>query len=86
MIRSFVRSFAVAVATLSVAAAAASQALPGDQSRWSLDFRARMEQPSAPPIKVRMSGDWSSTITAVHDGEYDAQLQLANVHVSGDSS
>jgi hypothetical protein len=88
MIRSFVRSLAVAVATTSVAvaAAAASQALPGDQSRWSLDFRARMEQPSAPPIEVRMIGDWTSTITAVHDGEYDAQLQLANVHVTSDSS
>ena len=88
MIRSLIRSFAVAVATTSVAvvAAAASQALPGDQSRWSLDFRARMEQSSAPPVEVRMIGEWSSTISAVHDGEYDAQLQLADVHVTGDSA
>lgn len=86
MIRIFVKSFAVAVATILVAAAAASQVQPGDQSRWSLDFRARMEQNSARPIEIHMMGDWTSTITDTHAGEFDAQLQLADVHFTGDAA
>lgn len=83
MMRTIVRSFAVAVATTLVAAAGFSEVHPGDQSRWSLDFCARMEQSSAKPIEIRMLGEWTSTITAVRTGEYDAQLQLANINFKG---
>lgn len=84
MIRTHVRSFALAVATTLVAAAGFSQVQPGDQSRWSLDFRASMEQSSAHPIEVHLIGDWISTVDAVRAGEYDAQLQLANIEFAGD--
>jgi len=92
MIRMIPASFVLAVATALVAAAAGSAAVgpvqriqPGDQSRWSLDFRARMEQPSAQPIEIHMIGGWISTISAVRDGEYDAQLQLGDVQFAGDA-
>jgi len=88
MMRTIVRSFAVAVATILVAGATAagSQALPGDQSRWSLDFSTSLQQQSASPIEAHIKGEWTSTITAVRAGEYDAQLQLADVHFTGESS
>jgi hypothetical protein len=80
-------SLVLAVATTLVAAAAASaQPLqPGDQSRWSLDYRASMEQTSAHPIEIHMIGGWTSTVSAVRNGEYDAQLQLADLHFAGDA-
>jgi hypothetical protein len=86
MMRLIVRTYALAVATTLVAAAGFSQTQPGDQSRWSLDFNARMEQRSAPPIEVHLAGDWTSTISAVRAGQYDAQLQLSDVHFSGDAA
>lgn len=90
MIRSIFRSFVLAVATTFVAAAGFSQVQavqvqPGDQSRWSLDFSARMEQSSAHPIEIHMNGDWISTIVAVRPGQYDAELQVANVQFTGDA-
>jgi len=91
IVRIVVRSSALAVATTLVAAAGFShtqavQAQPGDQSRWSLDFRTCLEQPSATPIEVHIVGDWTSTITAVRAGQYDAQLQLSDLHFSGDAA
>jgi len=85
MKRTLVRSFALAVATTLVAAAGFSQVQPGDQSRWSLDFRASMEQSSAHPIEIHLAGDWTSTVVASRDGEYDAQLQLAHIQLTGDT-
>ena len=86
MIRILAASLGLAVATTLVAAAAASPTVqPGDQSRWSLDFRASMEQPSARPMEVHMQGGWSSTISAVRAHEYDAQLQLADLQFTGDA-
>src|ERR1700722_4536875 len=85
MIRTMIRLFAFAVATTLVAAAATSQIQPGDQSLWSLDFQSRMDQHSAPPIAIHMTGGWTSTVTAVRVGEYDAQLQLADVQFAGDA-
>ena len=87
MIRTMLRSFAVVAATTSVAvaAAAASLPLPGDQSRWSLDYRAAMQQKSASAIEIHLNGEWTSTICAVRDGEYDAQLQLSDLRFSGDA-
>jgi len=88
-------SLLLAVATTLVAAAATSAAAqtiptaqpsnPGDQSRWSLDFSARMEQTSARPIEVHMLGSWTSTIVATRAGDYDAQLQLADLQFTGDA-
>ena len=83
MIHTILRSFAVAVAATLVAAAASSEARPGDQSRWSLDFHVRMEQHSASPIEVQIAGDWIETVAAVRNGEYDAQLQLSDLHFNG---
>jgi hypothetical protein len=86
MIRTLAASFGLAVATILVAAAAASPTVqPGDQSRWSLDFRASMEQSTARPIEIHMSGAWTSTISAVRANDYDAQLQLAKIQFSGDA-
>jgi hypothetical protein len=86
MIRTLAASFGLAVATTLVAAAAASPTVqPGDQSRWSLDFRASMEQSTARPIEIHMSGAWTSTISAVRANDYDAQLQLAKIQFSGDT-
>ncbi|UWZ86809.1 HEAT repeat domain-containing protein [Occallatibacter riparius] len=85
MISTILRSIAIAAATTIMVAAAAPQAGPGDQSRWSLEFRVRMEQSSTPPIDVHIAGEWISTISAVYPGRYEAQLRLDNVHCIGDA-
>jgi len=85
MIRTMLRSFSVAAAVTLVAAAAACQTQPGDQSRWALDFLARMEQQTARPIEIHLTGEWTSTISAVRAGEYDAQLDLADLQFAGDA-
>lgn len=60
------------------------QLLLGEQRRWALDFRTRLEQSgSKRPIEINLSGDWLSTVTAVRSGEYDVELEFANVHLSG---
>ena len=83
--RTLVRSFVLAVVTMLVAAVGYAQIQPGDQSRWSLDFRASMEQSSAHPIEIRILADWTSTVAASRDGEYDARLQLAHIQFAGDT-
>jgi HEAT repeat protein len=88
--RTLFRSFVLAVATTLVAAAAATATIaqpiqPGDQSRWSLDFLARMEQSPAHPIEIHMTGTWTTTISAVRESEYDAQLQVADLQFAGDA-
>ncbi len=85
MIRTMIRLFAFAVATTLVASAGFSEVLPGDQSRWSLDFRVRMEQSSAPSIEVHLIGDWTTTVVAVRAHEYDEQMQLEDLQFSGDA-
>ena len=58
---------------------------PGDQSRWSLTFTVRLEQAGAKtPIRIRLTGDWTATTSAVGKGEYDAMLQLSSASVSGE--
>jgi hypothetical protein len=87
MIRTILRSFGLAlVAALAAAAATTTEIHPGDQSRWSLDFRVRLEQQAAPPVEIHLTGDWVSTIAAVRPGEYDAQLQIADIRFTGDAS
>jgi hypothetical protein len=75
----------LAATTAAFAAAARSELNLGEQSRWSLDFRVRLEQLAAKPIEVHLTGDWLSTIVAVRPGEYDAQLQVADVRFAGDA-
>jgi len=77
-------AFPVIVAFTATMTAFASELNPGDQSRWSLDFRVRLEQQAAPPVEVHLQGEWSSTIVAVRPGEYDAQLQVSNIAFTGD--
>ena len=77
-----VAAFAVATAVL---AATVNDVNPGDQSRWSLDFRARMEQQAAQPVEVHLTGDWISTVTAVRRGEYDARLQIIDLRFTDDA-
>lgn len=86
MMSKILRSFGLAVVAAVAATAATAPAMhPGDQSRWSLDFRVRLEQQAAPPVEVHLTGDWVSTIAAARPGEYDAQLQIADIRFTGDA-
>jgi HEAT repeats len=74
-------------AGLQVMQAAESSRAPGEQHRWALTFRVRLEQAGAEkPITVDLSGDWASTVSAVHFGTFDAVLQLSNLKIKGDGS
>ena len=88
MTSTLLKSFALTVViALAVATAgAAPEMQPGDQSRWSLDLRVRLEQHAAPPVEVHLTGDWVSTIVAVRPGEYDAQLQIDHTGFTGDAA
>jgi hypothetical protein len=67
--------------------AAQGSRAPGEQHRWALTFRVRLEQAGAEkPITVDLSGDWASTVSAVHFGTFDAVLQLSNLKIKGDGS
>jgi hypothetical protein len=44
-----------------------------------------MEQSSAHPIEIRILADWTTTVAASRDGEFDAQLQLADIQFAGDT-
>ncbi len=62
-----------------------ARVVPGEQRRWALDFRVRLEQPGElRPIEIDIRGDWVSTISAVRPGETDVALQLANARIQGD--
>ncbi|HYM07626.1 MAG TPA: hypothetical protein VEU11_13795, partial [Terriglobales bacterium] len=63
--------------------AAEQQHIAGAQRRWKLDFQTRLEQPAGPPVEVALTGEWTSTIVAARSGEYDAALELAGVHLTG---
>ncbi|HEX4770648.1 MAG TPA: hypothetical protein VH351_07455 [Bryobacteraceae bacterium] len=71
-----------AAAVFWTVAACAAQKHPGDQNRWSLDLRVRLEQAEQRPAQVRLSGHWVSTVSAVRAGEYDLQLQLSDLQFS----
>jgi hypothetical protein len=91
MIATTLRSFGFGVVAALAAATAAFATAPsamnlGDQSRWSLDLRVRLEQKSAPSVEVHLTGDWISTLVALRQGEYDTQLQLADVRFTGDDT
>jgi hypothetical protein len=91
MIATTLRSFGLAVAAFAVATGALAATTPsamnpGDQGRWSLDFRVRLEQQSAPSVEVRLTGDWISTLVALRPGEYDTQLQIADVRFTSEDT
>src|SRR6185437_689380 len=86
VIASTFRSAWLTVAAALAAAAASPAVQPGDQLRWSLDFRVRLEQGAARPVEIHLAGEWVSTVSAVRSGEYDAQLQLANARFAGDAA
>jgi len=77
---------AVVIALAVTTAAATSEMQPGNRSRWSLDFCVRLEQHAAPAVEVHLTGDWVSTVVAVRPGEYDAQLQIADLQFTGDAA
>jgi len=64
--------------------AAGVAATAGEQRRWALHFRVRLDQPGIQkPVQVDLTGDWISTVTDVRSDDYDAALQLANAHLTG---
>ena len=67
------------------AAAAGTAKIPGEQRKWTVEFRTRLEQSQGPPVEVGLIGDWTSTIVAVRSGEYDAALELADAHLTGNA-
>jgi len=83
MLTTTLRSTALAAAFMA-AAAGAVPPQPGDQSRWSLDFRARLEQ-GARPVEIHLTGGWVSTVVAVRPAGYDCELQIVDAGFAGDS-
>ena len=57
----------------------AANPAPGEQRRWTVAFRARLEQAGgARPVEIDLSGDWVSTVSATRPNDYDVMLQLAS--------
>src|SRR5580700_9869613 len=56
----------------------------GEQRRWTVAFRARLEQAGgARPVEIDLSGDWVSTVSGTRPDEYDVMLQFSNVRLNG---
>ena len=71
-------------APLRAATPLAGNVVPGEQRRWTVAFRARLEQAGgARPVEIDLTGDWISTVSAARPDEYDVMLQLANAGLSG---
>jgi hypothetical protein len=78
-------AIAVLIAGAPAGLAATASRTAGDQRSWTLDFRARLEQPGGrQPVEVRIEGDLVSTISAVRPGEYDAAIEIARARVVGE--
>ena len=83
ILRQAIHILAVAVMIGAPFLGAAAHPAPGEQRRWALNFRTRLEQTGgARPVEIALSGDWISTVVAVRTGEYDAELQLANLRLA----
>jgi hypothetical protein len=82
----------VAIAAINMIAVPLSHAagpgrMPGEQRRWALQFRTRLEQPGGErPVEINVTGDWVSTVSAVRPGEYDVALELSGARLTGDGS
>lgn len=80
-------SILAVVAALAAATAVFASAIPkaqaGVQTRWSLDFRARLEQKAGSPVELHLAGEWIATVVAVRAGDYDAQVEIADLKFLG---
>lgn len=78
---------AITMIAVPVSRAAGAGRTPGEQRRWALQFRTRLEQPGGErPVEISLTGDWVSTVSAVRPGEYDVALELSGARLKGDSS
>jgi hypothetical protein len=83
-----VRMIATLLAILAIGKSPTSalrgDSVAGEQRRWMLDFRVRLEQSGQDhPVEIALEGEWISTITAVRAGAYDMALEIADVHLAG---
>lgn len=83
MLTTMLRSAALAAAFMAAAAGGPTMQ-PGAQLRWSLDFRARLEQ-GAHPVEVHLTGIWVSTVVDARPAGYDCELQIVDAGFAGDS-
>jgi hypothetical protein len=67
-----------AILLLPVAAGAAAPVV-GQQCRWTLSFRAELQQAAGRRPAVALAGEWSRTVVAVRPDAFDAQVQLTSV-------
>src|SRR6202158_518001 len=80
---------AIMVAMVGESGASAERGVnvPGEQRRWAINFKVRLEQVGREsPVGVELTGDWVTTVSAVRAGEYDAELQIADLHLSGEGN
>ena len=82
--RMAIAAMAVVVTISAPVLGAAPRVVPGEQRRWALDFRVRLEQPGGDrPIEIDLRGDWVSTVVAARNDEYDVALELAGASIQG---
>ena len=75
----------VSIAGPRIARAADEDRVAGEQRRWTLQFRTRLEHPGEQrPIEISLSGEWVSTVSAVRPGEYDVALEFAGARLKGE--
>ena len=87
MVKTIFRRAIPGLVAVAITAAAAARGGPaaGEQRRWALVFRARLDQADGgKPVEIELRGDWLFTVCAVRSGEYDAELQLMDVRLRGD--
>jgi hypothetical protein len=81
-------SLAALIAAMTISAppgfAAGAGQTVGEQRRWTLDFRVRLEQPGGQaPVEVDLGGELVSTVSSVRTSEYDAAIEVAGARVTG---
>jgi hypothetical protein len=59
--------------------AVAATPVVGQQCRWTLSFRAELQQQGSRRTAVALNGEWRRTVVAVRPDAYDAQVQLTSV-------
>jgi hypothetical protein len=77
---------ATAMMKLTPMRAATTASVLGEQRKWFLEFRTRIEQPGqSRPLEVALTGNWTVTVVAARTGEYDVALELTGAHLSGNA-